>query len=70
VTDVLRRIEPPRAVDVLHDDGRWVAGEQDAWVRWPDGDWRASVIYSVIYEWGPGRHVRSLPAERVRLRRE
>jgi hypothetical protein len=22
-------------------------------VRWPNGEWRASVAYSVIYEWGP-----------------
>jgi hypothetical protein len=42
---------PPRAVEVLH-DGQWVAGAQDAWVRWPDGEWRASVTYSVVHECG------------------
>jgi hypothetical protein len=52
---------------VLHDDGQWVVGAQDAWVRWPDGEWRASVTYSVVYEWGAGRHLRSMPANRVRL---
>jgi hypothetical protein len=67
VTADLRRIDPPRAVEVLH-DGQWVAGAQDAWVRWPDGEWRASVSYSVDYEWGPGKHLRSLPADRLRLR--
>jgi hypothetical protein len=38
VTDVddPRRIDPPRAVEVLQ-DGQWVNGRQDAWVRWPDG---------------------------------
>jgi hypothetical protein len=29
VADDLRRIDPPRAVEVLH-DGRWVAGAQNA----------------------------------------
>ena len=67
VTETERRIDPPRAVEVLH-EGRWVSGAQDAWVRWPDGAWRASVAYSVQYEWGPGKHLRSLPADRVRLR--
>ncbi|WP_222267422.1 hypothetical protein [Modestobacter marinus] len=67
MTDDLRPIKPPRGVGVLHDDGRWVGGLQDAWVRWPSGEWRASVAYSVVNEWGQDRHLRSLLAERVRL---
>jgi hypothetical protein len=67
VADDLRRVDPPRAVEVLH-DGRWVAGAQNASGRRPDGNWRASVTYTVGYDWGLGRHLRSLPAERVRLR--
>jgi hypothetical protein len=37
VIDDLRRIDLPRAVEVLHDDGQWVAGAHGAWVRWHDG---------------------------------
>jgi hypothetical protein len=37
VSAVLRRIDPPRAVQVQLDDGRWVDGLQIAWVRQPDG---------------------------------
>ena len=46
----MARLEPPRSVEVLHDDGRWAAGAKHAWVRWPNGEWRASVAYSVMYE--------------------
>jgi hypothetical protein len=62
------RLDPPRSVELLH-DGQWVAGTQDPWVRSPDGEWRSSGAYSVVYEWGPGKHLRSLPAHPVRLRR-
>jgi len=60
-----RRLEPPRAVQVLHDDGVWYPGLQDAWSRWPaTGEWRASVSYSIK----PGmKYVRSVSAEQVRL---
>lgn len=58
-----RRFDPPRMVWVLHTDGAWYRGEQDGWVRWPDGQWRASVTYSA----GVGeKYVRSVPAESVR----
>lgn len=60
-----RRFDEPRPVEVWH-DGRWVRGEQDGWVRWPDGEWRASVTFSVDHEWGRGRYVKSLPADQVR----
>jgi hypothetical protein len=39
VTTDLRRIEPPRPVEVLH-DGQSVIGAQDTWVRWPHGERR------------------------------
>lgn len=65
VPDV-RRFDEPRPVEVLH-EGRWWPGSQDAWVRWPDGSWRASVTFVAVYEWGQGKHLLSVPAERVRL---
>lgn len=65
--DDVRRIDPPRLVDVEL-DGAWWPGSQDAWVRWPDGAWRASVEFVVQYDWGPGKHLMSVPAGRVRLR--
>jgi hypothetical protein len=62
--DDRRPYTPPRAVDVEHDDGTWYPGWQDAWVRWPDGSWRASVSYTIA----PGtKYLRSVPAEKVRL---
>ncbi|WP_139263637.1 hypothetical protein [Geodermatophilus africanus] len=63
----LRRIDPPRVVQVQLDDGRWVEGFQDAWVRQSDGSWRASVSYRLDHEWGRGTHLAALPPERVRL---
>lgn len=61
--DEVRMIDPPRAVEVRHDDGRWWSGEQCAWIRSPEG-WRASVTYSA----GVGRtFVRTVPESWVRL---
>lgn len=60
-----RRFDEPRAVEVLH-EGAWWPGFQDGWVPWPDG-WRASVEFSVQYDWGLGKHTMSVPADRVRL---
>lgn len=51
---------------VLH-DGVWLPGWQNGWVRWPDGQWRASVSFTADYEWGRGKHVKSVPADQVRL---
>jgi hypothetical protein len=64
----LRRIDPPRAVEVQLDDGRWVPGLQTAWVRQEGGSWRASVTFSLQHDHGRGNHLASLPAGRVRLR--
>lgn len=63
VTDPrVRRFDEPIPVDVLHTDGRWYRGEQEGWVRWPDG-WRASVTWVV----SPGeKYVRVIPEARVR----
>jgi hypothetical protein len=62
----VRRIDPPRAVEVLHDDGAWYRGFQDGWSFW-NGAWRASVSYVVQHDWGAGKYVRSIPEGRVRL---
>lgn len=50
---------------MLH-DGRWWPGWQDAWIPW-ETEWRASVEFVVQYDWGPGKHVLSVSADRVRL---
>lgn len=63
----VRRFDEPRPVEVER-DGVWWPGWQNAWVRWPDGSWRADVEFVAQYEWGAGKHVMSVPAERVRLR--
>jgi hypothetical protein len=63
-----RRYEPPRRVEVLH-DGSWWPGIQSAWRLCEDGrGWRADVEYVVQYEWGSGKHVPTVPPERVRIR--
>lgn len=68
VTDPnVRRIDPPRPVEVEL-DGVWWPGSQDAWVRWPDRTWRASVEFIAQYDWGDGKHVMSVTEDRVRLR--
>lgn len=66
MADVIRRLDPPRAVEVLH-EGVWVSATQKAWIRQPDGSWKADVEYTVRYDWGPGKHVRAVPEEHVRL---
>ena len=65
VVENYRRLDPPRTVEVLHEDGTWYLGLQDAWSRWPTtGEWRASVSYSIA----PGvKYLRSVPAEHVKL---
>ena len=65
---VLRCIDPPRVVQVQLDDGRWVDGLQQAWVRQQDGSWWASVTYSLHHDHGRGTHLASLPSDRVRRR--
>lgn len=62
----IRRIDPPRAVEVWHDD-TWVIGVQTAWIRQDDGSWKASVEYTVEHDWGRGKHVRVVGEDRVRL---
>jgi hypothetical protein len=52
VTDDVRRLAPPRAVDVLRYDGSSVIGAQEAWVRWPDGEWPGA---------GPGHPLTAFP---------
>jgi hypothetical protein len=61
-----RRFDPPRPVEVEHDD-RWWPGAQAAWRLCEDGrGWRADVEYVVEHEWGRGLHVPTVPPERVR----
>jgi hypothetical protein len=63
-----RRFEPPRPVEVLGADGSWWPGMQRAW-RLCDDDrgWVADVEYVARHEWGSGKHLASVPPERVRL---
>ena len=57
-----RTFDPPRTVQVLHDDGRWYRASQFEWVRWPTGEWRAGIRYTTA----PGAtYLRSVPAARL-----
>ena len=59
VTDNLRRLNPPRAVEVLH-DGQWLAGAHGCVGTTASGG--SGQLLGVQYEWGPGKHLRSVPA--------
>ncbi len=63
----VRQFDPPRPVEVEH-GGRWWPGSQSAWRLCDDGrGWRADVEYVVEHEWGRGRHVATVPPDRVRI---
>lgn len=66
MADDVRRLDPPRAVEVWH-EGTWVAAVQKAWVRQPDGSWKAAVEYVVQHDWGLGKYMRTVAEDRVRL---
>lgn len=62
-----RRYDPPRAVEV-EDEGQWWPGFQSRWLICDDGrGWMAQVQYSTQHEWGLGKHLQSVPPERLRL---
>jgi hypothetical protein len=62
VTLEIRRLEPPVAVLVLHDDGLRYSGFCERWTRHDDGSWWALCRYTTA----PGmQYVRSLRADRV-----
>ena len=62
-----RRFDPPRSVEVEL-AGRWWPGVQHAWRLTSDRDhWIADVEFSARYDWGWGKHLMGVPAERVRL---
>ncbi len=63
-----RRFDEPREVEVEH-DGAWWPGFQMAW-RLLDDDrgWCADVEWRRAYDWGTGKHVGTVPANRVRPR--
>ena len=62
-----RRCDPPRPVVVEH-GGEWWPGLQPAGQLCDDGrGLRADVEYSVRYDWGIGKHLRTVPPERLRL---
>lgn len=63
-----RLIDPPRLVQVER-DGSWWPGTQRAWRLCDDGrGWMADVEYVVQHDWGAGKYVQPVPAERVRER--
>jgi hypothetical protein len=58
-----RRYEEPRAVLVLHDDGRWHDGLATDWT-FAGGGWRCHVTYTVA----PGsRFLRAVDPDAVKL---
>jgi hypothetical protein len=72
VTEAVRLIDqrcydPPRSVEVGQ-NGQWWPGFQVAWRLTSDRDyWVADCEYAVAYDWGRGKHLQCVPAERVRL---
>jgi hypothetical protein len=57
-----RTYDPPRTVQVLHDDGQWYRASQFEWVRWPTREWRAGIRYTTA----PGStYWRSAPGGRL-----
>ncbi len=61
------RYDPPRVIEVEH-GGQWWPGFQSAWRLCDDGrGWMADVEYSVQHEWGRGKHLQTVPPERVRV---
>jgi hypothetical protein len=61
------RYDPPRVVEVEH-GGQWSQGFQSAWRLCDDGrGWMAQVEYSVQHEWGRGKHLQTVPPERLRV---
>ncbi len=62
-----RRYDPPRAVLVEH-EGRWWPGFQSRWRLCDDGrGWMAQVEFVAQHDWGPGKHLMSVPPAQVRL---
>jgi hypothetical protein len=62
-----RRYAPPRIVEVKH-DGRWWPGFQSRWLLCDDGRrWMAQVEYTAQHDWGLGKHLESVPPERLRM---
>lgn len=59
-----RRFDEPRPVEVEH-EGRWWLGLQHGWVA-RDGAWWADVEWIADHDWGRGKYVRVVPADRVR----
>lgn len=60
----VRRIDPPRNVEVLH-DGAWWPGSQRAWIRWPDGTWLGLAGLYRGYMWD-GAELDWYPADELR----
>jgi hypothetical protein len=59
--------DPPRTVEVEH-EGQWWPGLQRSWRLLDDGrGWLAEAEYVVAYEWGAGKRLGGVPADRVRL---
>jgi hypothetical protein len=62
-----RRFDPPRSV-LIENDGQWWPGEQSAWRLCDDGfGWRAAVTWRQLHDYGWGRHLTSVPPERLRI---
>ena len=61
------RYDPPRDVEVEH-EGQWWPGFQSRWLLCDDErGWMAQVEHSVQHEWGRGKHLQTVPPERLRV---
>lgn len=61
------RYDPPRPVE-LEQNGHWWPRLQPSWRLLNDRrGWLAGVEYAVAYEWGHGKHLGLLTADRVRV---
>jgi hypothetical protein len=62
-----RRLDPPRMVEVEHND-RWWPASQSAWRLCDDGrGWVADYTWTEQHDWGLGKYVTMVPPERIRV---
>jgi len=61
------RYDPPHPVEVEH-EGQWCPGFQLRWMLCDDDrGWMAQVEYTAQHDCGYGKHLASVPPERIRI---